>query len=177
MMGLVVGAASLAPGLASADQCAYVTKAQADDAFALVTAGATIVDFCEPCGDQPQSVKVETVTSAETGFENTWEVSVNGRGIDLAYTFIENGDGNWVNLSKMVDCPSDGVSCLLDAQLAPAPDDGGCAADTGDKEDGISNSAGGGCSIGGAGGTTDGADLVFGLGLLGMAIVYRRRRA
>jgi len=167
MTSMVIGAVALAPALASADQCAYVTKAQADDALQLVAVGDDIVEFCEPCGEGPQSVKVDTVTSAETGFENTWEVSVNGQGIDLAYTFIANGDGKWVNLSKMVDCPSEGVSYLLDEQLVPL---------AGDKEDGIGgDAAGGGCSVGGT--RESGAGLLFGLALAGLAIVYRRRRA
>ena len=44
-------------------------------------------------------MQVESFTSADTGFEGTWEVSVNGAGIDLAYTFIENGDEIVVDLN------------------------------------------------------------------------------
>ena len=115
---LVLGSLTLAPGLAGADQCAYVVPGQAQDAVQLLEVGKDIIQFCEPCGDTaPALVHVESFTAAETGFEGTWEVSVNGAGIDLAYTFIDNGDGRWINLAEMVDCETDGVSCMLGADL------------------------------------------------------------
>lgn len=173
-LGLAVLIAALwVPASASADQCAFVSKAEADDAAALIDVGSTIVEFCQPCGDAPSSVKVTSVTKAETGFEGTWEVSVNGHGIDLAYTFIENGDGNYVNLSKMVDCTSEGVACMLDAHFAPLAS-AGATCDGGEKEDSLGSShESGGCSAGGrlpASGSALGA-----LGLALAALVLRRR--
>lgn len=160
----------LAPAIAQADQCAFVSKKNADDALALIDKGATIISFCQPCGDTtPQKVKVESVSDHATGFEGTWEVLVNGQGIDLAYTFVENGDGKYVNLSKMVDCPSEGVACLLDSGLAVLPDTCGMPDDA--KEDRLDSESGGGCVVGAHRGGGP-ADLLLALALLGLA---RRR--
>jgi MYXO-CTERM domain-containing protein len=161
----------LATTTARADQCGYVTEAQAEDALALVEAGAHLVEYCEPCGEQPVSVSVETIAAAPAGFESYWEVKVNDTGIDLAYVFVENGDGNWVNLAHMVDCPVDGVSCVLDPSFAPleaCPSD-----DNDDKEDGLGGEGSGGCQVGASGG--GGAGWMI-LGLVGIALVSRRRR-
>ena len=171
---IVLGSIVFAPALASADQCAFVTPEQSHDAVALIEVGSTIVDFCQPCGDAPRSVKVTSVTEAETGFEGTWEVSVNGRGIDLAYTFIENGDGSYVNLSKMVECPSEDVACMLDSSFAPQAASGPTC--DGAKEDDLGDTAAesGGCNVGRRA-PAAGSFLLAGLAVLGFAL--RRRQA
>ena len=40
--------------------------------------------------------------------QNTYEVVVNGQGIDLAYTFV-----NGINLGIVLNCPAEGVSSFL----------------------------------------------------------------
>jgi hypothetical protein len=156
---------ALAPALARADQCAFVSQQQANDALELVEPGATVV--CEPCGDAPATVRVESVSAAAAGVEDFWEVSINAAGIDLAYTFVENGDGKYVNLSKMVDCPSEGVSCLLVASFAALPTSCDAAVEEA-KEDRLGGPDAAACSVGFRGETAF-ATLLLGLMLLGLA--------
>lgn len=113
---------------AMADQCAYIEKAQAEKAMETIKVGDQLVSYCEPCGES-SSIKgsgkleiVSTVSSEPTGYENTHEVKVNGKGIDLAYTFIKKktfwdkiglGSKKYNNLSKLVGCPSEAVSTKI----------------------------------------------------------------
>lgn len=113
---------------ARADQCAYTTKAQAEAAKTFVTAGMVLREYCEPCGDKdPAASKAVVVTDVairETGFENTWELVVNGTGYDLAYTFVPH-KGRYVNLASLAKCDAHSVSTQLDLPVpppaAPAP--------------------------------------------------------
>ncbi len=175
-MSLVLGVTLLAPAAASADQCAWVEQQIAEDAVQLIDVGARIVSFCEPCGEQ-QAVEIDVATvSAAPVEDGFWEVSVNGSGIDLAYTFVANGDGKWVNLSKMVDCPSAGVSCMLDESLDTFAASGGiCEEADESKFDELSDEeAASGCAVGARGGAGGTAFALFGLLAL---LAIRRRRA
>jgi MYXO-CTERM domain-containing protein len=177
MVSLALGAMTLVPALASADQCAWISKQHAEDALALIDVGSPIVFFCEPCGEtRPAEVQVTRAQTARVN-DGYWEVSVNGQGIDLAYTFVPNGDGKWVNLSKMVDCPSSGVSCMLDETLAVHPTTGGfcegAGADDDDKFDDVSAPEPHGCSVGTRGGAGGTATLLL---VLASVLALRRRR-
>ena len=97
---------------AVADQCQLISPEQAGKALDFLKPGGTIVEFCEPCGDKnfyskPQQIinNIQAVLEQEY-----WAVKVNGKGIDLAYTFVRNAEGSFLNASKLADCPSDDVS-------------------------------------------------------------------
>jgi len=99
---------------AQADQCAYISQQQAGAALDHIKPGTEFLAYCEPC-DEPTPARsamqsVQELRAAPTGYENTWEISVNGKGIDLAYTFVKRADGSFLNLSKLAGCPSDDVS-------------------------------------------------------------------
>lgn len=94
------------------DQCELISPEQAGQALAFLKPGATIVEFCEPCGDKdfyskPQQVIKDIQAVAEQEY---WAVKVNGKGVDLAYTFVRNTEGSFLNVSKLANCPSDDVS-------------------------------------------------------------------
>ncbi|HPQ96652.1 MAG: hypothetical protein KDI44_12635 [Thiothrix sp.] len=99
---------------ALADQCAYISQQEAAAALDHIKPGTEFLPYCEPCDDPaPDSKAVQSVQAlkaAPTGYENTWEISINGKGIDLAYTFVKRVDGSFLNLSKLAGCPSDDVS-------------------------------------------------------------------
>ncbi len=89
-----------------ADQCAYISKSQAKKALGMALKGRVIESLCEPCGQtEPEYIDVKSIGIRDVNYDSFWELQVNGEGVDLAYTYI---DGQ--NLSKLSDCPSQGVS-------------------------------------------------------------------
>jgi hypothetical protein len=113
------------PAIARADQCALIPKSQALTAIAHLDPGNRIYEFCELCGDkQPRSVLINTVVLASDANPNLWEIKVNGKGIDLAYTYVNYkgaplnyGRGKFsrpqVNLALISNCPADGYTPII----------------------------------------------------------------
>ena len=94
------------------DQCELISPEQAGQALAFLKPGATIVEFCEPCGDKDFYSKPQQVINAiqAVAEQEYWAVKVNGKGVDLAYTFVRNTEGSFLNVSKLANCSSDDVS-------------------------------------------------------------------
>lgn len=89
---------------AYADQAAYITKAQAEKAAAFLKDKKQIRHYCAPCDDKGDRVEdVASVEAAPAGYEQFWEVRVNGEGVDLAYVYFETKEGKWKNLAKELD--------------------------------------------------------------------------
>jgi hypothetical protein len=83
----------------TADQAAYIDRADALAAEALLGHAHSIKSFCAPCGDSGAILmQIETLDVAYTNYETYWEVRVNGMGIDLAYTYflVQN---RWKNVA------------------------------------------------------------------------------
>jgi hypothetical protein len=104
MKKLILSFAFLAfVGTASADQLAYISKAEADKAAALIERQKNVTLFCGCCdGDVPITVGVEGVEVKATGYEDTYEVIItytdaNGEvqtaALDLAYAWVEGKKG------------------------------------------------------------------------------------
>jgi len=97
-----------------ADQAAYITKAEADRAVALLKTQKQIKHFCAPCDDQNVSLEeIKTIEAVPTGYQNTWEVKINGEGIDLAYVYFQTKKGKWKNAAKELDIKVQGVPRFL----------------------------------------------------------------
>lgn len=101
---------------ALADQCQYVTAESAQTAVKLISlskknAGG-VLDLCQNCGDRsPKEIRVNQIDIGNTEVtEVPAEVSINGRGIDLAYTYVNVGNGIWINLGKLSNCANTGTS-------------------------------------------------------------------
>jgi hypothetical protein len=97
---------------ALADQCAYITKEQALMAISKLNLGQTIYHLCELCGDiVPSTSKIESLSVETAGYKDYWQIKVNSKGIDLAYVFIDNYEGNkLLNLAVISNCPTRGVN-------------------------------------------------------------------
>lgn len=105
--------ALLLPSFAQADQAAYIDKNEAEIAVNVLQDHSVIRHFCEPCGDQTWTEEtINSIESQHTGYENYWEVLVNGKGIDLAYVYVET-DGGWRNVAIMLDIEVSDVSTVL----------------------------------------------------------------
>lgn len=102
--------------IAYADQCQLIKREYVNNALQHIKLGSIIVKHCEPCGDKDFHGQakhlVNSISAEKTQLSNKplWEVKINGKGVDLAYTYIETGDGTYVNLSKLSYCPSNDVS-------------------------------------------------------------------
>lgn len=104
---------------ALADQCQWVTTASAKKAVNLIkkskkTSGG-VLELCQPCGEgRAQEVRVNQIDILSTGdAQLTSEVAINGRAIDLAYTFVDVGNGKFVNLAKLSRCEAHDVSLVI----------------------------------------------------------------
>lgn len=100
----------------SADQCAYTSKQQAIAAVSRLEKGQTIYQLCEPCGDTiPKALKINSVSAGTVGYQSYWGVQVNNSNIDLAYTYIDDGNNKnrKVNLANLASCPASDVSSSI----------------------------------------------------------------
>lgn len=115
---LVAILASSLTNLAWADQCALISAEQAGKALDFLKPGGTIVAFCEPCGDKDFYAKPRiTINDLQAVADKEyWSVQVNGEELDLAYTFVSNAEGSFLNVSKLANCPSDDVSVGFPAE-------------------------------------------------------------
>ncbi len=113
--------AVLAPSIARADQCAINDQAIADKAVELAKQRAQILELCEPCGEKVPSgpYAITNVTTANG------EVMIEGRMVDLAYTYILVGKNTYKNLGLLAGCKAERVSKELTdtrpVRARPAP--------------------------------------------------------
>lgn len=117
LVGSIVISLLLAPA-ARADQCAYITKAQSLAAFNQLSIGQTIYEFCELCGDKtPKPLVIKNLSIGNTKTPGYWEVLVNGKGIDLAYTYINYGnhksDRRKLNLALVANCSANDFTPII----------------------------------------------------------------
>lgn len=105
MLAMAIGAP------ARADQCAWNSNKVAIAGAALIVEAGKTTAFCQPCGDaQPAgavdntSVEVRQVAKPTGKDPAYFEVVVNGKGVDLAYVYILNQAGFWVNVGLKVKC-------------------------------------------------------------------------
>ena len=86
---------------AYADQAAYITKVQAEKAATFLKDKKQVRHYCAPCDDKGDRVEdISTVEAVPAGYQQYWEVKVNGEGVDLAYVYFQDEDGKWKNLAK-----------------------------------------------------------------------------
>lgn len=109
LVGLVALAAP-----ARADQCEWVPSNVARIAMEELASHDNFIAFCEPCGDKvpgaPQ--KIETITKSSVG-DGSWEVRINGRAVDLAYTYAPIHPREYQNVGLLAACGATGVSGAL----------------------------------------------------------------
>ena len=97
-----------------ADQAAYISEKQAKKAVKLLKKKKVLMHLCEPCGDTvPESIEIDTIEAVKTGYQDYWEVKVNGKGIDLAYIYYERKKNKWKNAAMKLKIEVSGVSEYL----------------------------------------------------------------
>lgn len=114
----IVASVVCAVGPARADQCQAVDAETGKWALKLLVKGAQTVEFCEPCGDKQPKAPVAVFGAAYKGDE----VTINGKGVDLAYVFVQTGAKTFTNLALLVGCPTSGVSpTIAPGAVKPTP--------------------------------------------------------
>ncbi|MEZ4364264.1 MAG: hypothetical protein R3B48_29080 [Kofleriaceae bacterium] len=103
---------------ARADQCAFLPDRAMADRAGNALRGSMMVSFCEPCDDVAPGVpepvgRVEVVRSGAG-----WSVEVDGRELDLAYTFVRISADSFANLAMLAGCPAQAVSPSLKIEEA-----------------------------------------------------------
>jgi len=120
-MRAILLAVLLVPSFARADQCTIVDADAAHAAVELARDRAT-VSYCEPCGDKkPTATAVRTRSARVISSQTDARVAIDGKEVDLAYTFVQTGKTTWTNLALMVGCGAQGVSAFLTLKPAPPP--------------------------------------------------------
>ena len=125
----------LAVSPAHADQCAVVTKKQAELVTFLLGEQANYALFCEPCGDKKPRVGFAQKIEARK-VKNGYEVLLDGQPVDLAYLYMNGGSAGGatrpqqaVNVGLRVGCQVQGVSQAVDmgtpmwGNVVPNPND------------------------------------------------------
>lgn len=108
-----------------ADQCQAIKLDEAERAAILIQKNSTITEYCEPCengkiGSTSVVKSVKVVPLVLFGNETYYEVKVNGKSLDLAYTFLKVAPNRSVNVAKAVACSTldhSSVSSVIDDQL------------------------------------------------------------
>lgn len=101
---------------AFADQCQLMSAAMAKRAALLLQNGSEIASLCQPCGQVIASAEVSVARSVKTtsaNYANYQEVKINGKGVDLAYTYVKVAPNKYVNVAKTIGCKADGVSEVI----------------------------------------------------------------
>lgn len=119
MRGVIVAVLMLATGAVRADQCAVVSREQAQSAVRQLPKGTLFVTYCEPCGDKKPSVPDMVSISESKPWQTPpqYEVVVNGKSVDLAYLYVQKaaGDTHYVNAASLGGCQTQGVTKEIEA--------------------------------------------------------------
>ncbi len=100
----------LLEGVASADQCQWNSKTEANDAFKILSKEKYVYLFCKPCREtQVRKVKLNSIF-IEQQLQSYHAIVINpNQGskeevLDLAYTYVQTGKNTLTNLAGMVGC-------------------------------------------------------------------------
>ena len=98
---------------AFADQAIWVSQETAQQAVAILEKEKIYYDYCAPCEDKfAEKVIIKNVKMIPKS-DQYWAVTVNGKDIDLAYTYVKEGK-QWVNLAIKLAVEVDSVPDALD---------------------------------------------------------------
>ncbi len=84
---------------AFADQAMWVTKKQAEAAVKLLKTKREIKHFCAPAGDTKARREKILKVSMVRQDGDWWSACVNDDELDLAYVYVLDKNGKWVNLA------------------------------------------------------------------------------
>jgi hypothetical protein len=102
------------PSIAHADQCQLIDDEVANRALAALKGHPKVIQFCEPCGDKAPGEPIVADRVAKTrGTTADYEITIDRREVDLAYTYVQTGPSRFENVAALSGCPTSGVSPSL----------------------------------------------------------------
>jgi hypothetical protein len=112
-------AVAVLPSIARADQCQLVDDEVATRALAALKGNPKVIQFCEPCGDKaPGEPVVANRVAKQRDVSGDYEVTIDRREVDLAYTYVQTGLERYENVAALAGCPASGVSPSLHVAAA-----------------------------------------------------------
>jgi hypothetical protein len=111
---------------ARADQCEIINQQQAAAAQQFLRTSRQVAFLCEPCGERlGAGTRVVSISSVEMVPRDPgaaqWSLLVDGRQIDLAYTFTSTDGVRFENLAQSAGCPASDVSLSFIVGSPPPP--------------------------------------------------------
>src|SRR5262245_64618847 len=110
---LILAGAALWSGAARADSCPVVDDARAARALDVLDRHPDVISYCEPCGDVAPEPPVHVTRTVARHGPRGVEIVLDGRAIDLAYTYVQTSSHRYENLAALAGCPTTGVSPSL----------------------------------------------------------------
>ena len=122
--GLIAGILGIRSALA--DQCQALTEAQAWVALKILKGSDRVyAEYCAKCGDKPPTAPRYAKTFVVKKDGETHSLVLNGKPVDLAYTYFPMIHGEFWNLAKAVGCPyedsPDTIKLAGGVRKKPAP--------------------------------------------------------
>ena len=104
---------------AFADQCQALDREQAVRAALLIQSGSEIASLCQNCGETVSDAKYSVARNVQVvdSFGSYKELTIAGKGVDLAYTYVKVAVNKYVNVALVIGgCPADGASRMITRQ-------------------------------------------------------------
>lgn len=120
VLAILFTSAIFAPSIARADQCALNDGLVNARAAELARKSASVIEWCELCKG---SNMVGPFTIKTIDIKNR-QVEINGKPVDLAYTFVHTKGDEYQNLGLAAGCTAHGVSKTIKSSkpaVAPPP--------------------------------------------------------
>ena len=106
-----------------ADQAAFLQRQQAVQAGHQVDLDQEVRLYCRPCGDElAESLIITQIGIHPAGYEDYFELWLNDRSVDLAYTYVPDGE-RWHNLALLLGLEVVDVPQFLPKDLEVLPAD------------------------------------------------------
>jgi len=103
--------------ISRADQAACLSKNEAIKAKDFISQYSEVAEFCYPCGDrQANIVKIKDLKIIK---DCDYEVSINGKSVDLAYLYYPIGNGQWENVARKLGITVHRVPDIIKVELVP----------------------------------------------------------
>jgi len=119
-LGIIAGT-GIWCGEVQADQAAFLARQEAIRAGNQIDLDQEVRLYCQPCGDQwAESLIVTQIGVYPAGYKDYFELWLNDRSVDLAYTYVRRED-EWQNLALILDLEVVQVPRILPESLEILP--------------------------------------------------------
>ena len=68
-----------------------------------------VAQFCETCGDKAPAAAIKVSSISTVKDHGSLSLAINGKAVDLAYTYVQTGAMTWSNVGVLVGCGADAI--------------------------------------------------------------------